>query len=384
MSMAKRGTKTVVPRLRFPKFRNAAAWEKKPLSTLLDYERPDKYIVSDTTYQDSGTPVLTANKSFVLGYTNESNGVYSATPVVIFDDFTTDKKYVDFSFKVKSSAIKILKAKGDDSLRLIFELMRGIKFDPKEHKRYYISEYQNLEIAIPRHAEQQKIADCLMSLDEVVAAQGCKLEALKAHKRSLIQQLFPREGKTRPSLRFPEFRNAAEWKSATVDTLSSTITPPRKIPTSGYGAEGLLPIIDQSPDPICGWTNDLDAKVDARYPLIIFGDHTCVLKLVEHDFAQGADGIKIISALPHIDIRFLYFALQADPVTSASYRRHFSLLQEKHIAFPEGLKEQQHIADCFSSLDAKITAESRQLAALKTHKQGLMQQLFPTPEAAGA
>lgn len=382
--MAKRGTKTVVPRLRFPKFRNAAAWEKKPLSTLLDYERPDKYIVSDTTYQDSGTPVLTANKSFVLGYTNESNGVYSATPVVIFDDFTTDKKYVDFSFKVKSSAIKILKAKGDDSLRLIFELMRGIKFDPKEHKRYYISEYQNLEIAIPRHAEQQKIADCLMSLDEVVAAQGCKLEALKAHKRSLIQQLFPREGKTRPSLRFPEFRNAAEWKSATVDTLSSTITPPRKIPTSGYGAEGLLPIIDQSPDPICGWTNDLDAKVDARYPLIIFGDHTCVLKLVEHDFAQGADGIKIISALPHIDIRFLYFALQADPVTSASYRRHFSLLQEKHIAFPEGLKEQQHIADCFSSLDAKITAESRQLAALKTHKQGLMQQLFPTPEAAGA
>ena len=384
MSMVKRGTKTVVPRLRFPKFRNAAAWEKKPLSTLLDYERPDKYIVSDTTYQDSGTPVLTANKSFVLGYTNESNGVYSATPVVIFDDFTTDKKYVDFSFKVKSSAIKILKAKGDDSLRLIFELMRGIKFDPKEHKRYYISEYQNLEIAIPRHAEQQKIADCLMSLDEVIAAQGRKVEALKAHKRGLMQQLFPREGETRPCLRFPEFRNAAEWKSATVNTLISTITPPRKIPTSGYGAEGLLPIIDQSPDPICGWTNDLDAKVDARYPLIIFGDHTCALKLVEHDFAQGADGIKIISALPHIDIRFLYFALQADPVTSVSYRRHFSLLQEKHIAFPEGLKEQQHIADCLSSLDAKITAESNRLATLKTHKQGLMQQLFPVPETASA
>lgn len=379
--MVKQGTATVVPRLRFPEFRKAAEWESKPLSTLLDYERPERYIIADTAYQDSGTPVLTANKSFVLGYTGESSGVYSATPVIIFDDFTTDRKYVDFPFKVKSSAIKILKAKGGDNLKLIFELMSGIRFAPKEHKRYYISEYQNLEIAIPERSEQQKIADCLTSLDEVIAAQGRKVEALKAHKRGLMQQLFPREGETVPRLRFPEFRNAPEWEIATANTLISTVTPPRKIPTSGYRTEGLLPIVDQSLEPICGWTGDLDASIDTPLPLIVFGDHTCVLKLVERAFAQGADGIKIISALPHIDIRFLYYALQVDPITSTSYRRHFSLLQEKRVAFPKELVEQQRIADCLSSLDDQIAAESHQLAALKTYKQGMMQQLFPAAEA---
>lgn len=140
--------------------------------------------------------------------------------------------------------------------------------------------------------------------------------------------------------------------------------------------------MDQSAASLCGWTDDLSAKVDASLPLLVFGDHTCVLKLVEHDFAQGADGIKIISAKPRVDIRFLFFGLQADPIVSASYRRHFSLLQEKSLALPREVAEQQRIADCLSSLDTRIAAETRQLAALKTHKQGLMQQLFPAPEAA--
>ena len=124
----------------------------------------------------------------------------------------------------------------------------------------------------------------------------------------------------------------------------------------------------------------MTASIDDPLPLIVFGDHTCTLKLVEHAFAQGADGIKIISSRPFIGIRFLYYALQLDPVSSSSYRRHFSLLQEKRVSFPEDLSEQQRIADCLSSLETKIATETSQLAALKIHKQGLMQQLFPTQE----
>jgi type I restriction enzyme S subunit len=108
----------LTPPLRFPEFQNAPEWEEKPIGRVLDYERPEKFIVSNTNYQSSGTPVLTANKSFILGYTNESYGVFIDVPVIIFDDFTTDKKYVDFPFKVKSSAIKILKRKGENNLRL--------------------------------------------------------------------------------------------------------------------------------------------------------------------------------------------------------------------------------------------------------------------------
>lgn len=180
------------PRLRFPEFQNDGEWEEKTLSELLDYERPDNYIVSTTNYGNEGIPVLTANKSFILGYTKEDFGIFNNTPVIIFDDFTTDKKYVDFDFKVKSSAIKILSKKGKNNLRMIFELMNQIKFEAIEHKRYYISEYQNLIIKLPQPKEQQKIADCLSSLDALISVQSSKVEVLKQHKKALMQQLFPK------------------------------------------------------------------------------------------------------------------------------------------------------------------------------------------------
>ncbi|MBI3274128.1 MAG: restriction endonuclease subunit S, partial [Candidatus Colwellbacteria bacterium] len=90
-------------------------WQKKQIKDLLDYERPDKYIVESDNYINQGIPVLTANKSFILGYTNEGSGIYKDVPAIIFDDFTTDSKFVDFPFKVKSSAIKILKEKNSDT-----------------------------------------------------------------------------------------------------------------------------------------------------------------------------------------------------------------------------------------------------------------------------
>ena len=185
--------KGVLPRLRFPEFRDVGEWEVKPLHQLLIFERPDKYIVHIDNYCTQGTPVLTANKSFILGYTAEKDGIYESVPAIIFDDFTTDKKYVDFPFKVKSSAIKILKQKGNNNIRFLFESMNLIRFDPQQHKRYYISQYQNIHIPVPDIKEQQKIADCLSSLDEVIDLEAQKLEALKAHKKGLMQQLFPQE-----------------------------------------------------------------------------------------------------------------------------------------------------------------------------------------------
>lgn len=180
-----------VPELRFPEFRCSGKWENKPLSELLAYERPDRYIVDDANYKDCGVPVLTANKSFILGYINENYGVYEDVPVIIFDDFTVDCKYVNFPFKVKSSAIKILKPKNNNILKFVYELMGTIKFDPQEHKRYYISVYQNLIVRVPDFDEQQKIADCLFALDTLITAQADKIEALKEHKKGLMQGLFP-------------------------------------------------------------------------------------------------------------------------------------------------------------------------------------------------
>lgn len=136
------------------------------LSDVLDYEQPSKYIVDNTDYNDNyDVPVLTAGKSFILGFTSEKNNIYEASksnPVIIFDDFTTEFKYVDFPFKVKSSAMKILKPKNKDiNLRYIFHCMNNIEFEVDTHKRYWISEYSNIKIKIGDYNYQNNIVKIL-------------------------------------------------------------------------------------------------------------------------------------------------------------------------------------------------------------------------------
>jgi type I restriction enzyme S subunit len=183
------------PELRFPEFQNDGEWIPRPLSDILNYEQPVPYIVEDDTYKKEGIPVLTANKGFILGYTDESFGIYNKLPVIIFDDFTTDKKYVDFPFKIKSSAIKLLTLKYEkrDNLRFIFECMNNIVFNEKEHKRYYISTYQHITILVPNSLqEQEKIAETLTKVDKLIAEYDKKIKALELHKKGLMQQLFPK------------------------------------------------------------------------------------------------------------------------------------------------------------------------------------------------
>ncbi len=171
-----------------------SGWKLKKLSDVLDYERPDAYIVKSTSYNDKAkTPVLTANKSFILGYTDEDFGIYKNVPAIIFDDFTTDSKFVDFPFKVKSSAIKILKEKNKEiDLRFVFEKMKSVNFPTGSHKRFYISQYQNLDITVPPIKEQQKIAEILGGVDEDIAKTQEVIEATEKLKRGLMQQLFTR------------------------------------------------------------------------------------------------------------------------------------------------------------------------------------------------
>lgn len=135
-------------------------FDKVKLVDVLDYEQPTKYIVESENYNDSfKTPVLTAGKTFILGYTNEINGIFNdELPVIIFDDFTTATKFVDFPFKVKSSAMKILKAKKElAEIKYLYYMMQQIEFNASEHKRYWISQYSQLEIPLPPLEIQQQI-----------------------------------------------------------------------------------------------------------------------------------------------------------------------------------------------------------------------------------
>jgi len=169
-------------------------WDTSTLEDILDYEQPTKYLVSSVEYDDNyATPVLTAGKTFILGYTDEKSGIFQNNlPVIIFDDFTTAFKFVSFPFKAKSSAMKILKIKTPtDSIKYVYEAMQQIEFPSGgEHKRYWISEYSKISIPLPGKKEQTKIANFLTAIDEKIISAQSQLEFVKRYKQGLLQQMF--------------------------------------------------------------------------------------------------------------------------------------------------------------------------------------------------
>ena len=158
--------------------------EFKPLGDLLDYEQPTKYIVCSTEYDNNyKTPVLTAGQSFILGYTDETEGVFPASkekPVIIFDDFTTSFHWVDFPFKVKSSAMKILYPKTKSvNFKYIHYAMQCIGFVPGEHTRYWISKYSRFTIPLPPLEVQEEIVKILDRFADYAAELQAELQARK-------------------------------------------------------------------------------------------------------------------------------------------------------------------------------------------------------------
>ena len=160
------------------------------IGDVLSYEQPQSYLVEDTEYTNEGTPVLTANKAFVLGYTSEIEGIYDKGDCIIFDDFTLDCKYVDFSFKVKSSAIKILTAKNKELLRYTFEFLKYLDLSTEEHKRHYITETKNQEFILPTVQIVRTIAHAFYALSlwkETIVKQRY---AFEKQKQYLLRQMF--------------------------------------------------------------------------------------------------------------------------------------------------------------------------------------------------
>ncbi|QTO96795.1 restriction endonuclease subunit S [Helicobacter pylori] len=169
------------------------AWQRVRLGDILSYEQPTKFLVATTQYLQKGfTPILTAGKTFILGYTNDKHGIYTNIPVIIFDDFTTDSKMVNFPFKVKSSAIKILSLRNNNQadLKYIYEKLTLLKHQVTDHKRYWIDEFSNFEILLPPLDEQAAIANILSALDSEIISLKNKKRQFENIKKALNHDLM--------------------------------------------------------------------------------------------------------------------------------------------------------------------------------------------------
>ena len=173
----------------FGKFRKSVGVNAM-VGEVLSYEQPQPYIVENTEYTAEGIPVLTANKAFVLGYTSETDGIYDKGDCIIFDDFTLDCKYVDFPFKVKSSAIKILTAKDKELLRYTFEFMKYLDLSTDEHKRHYIAETQNQELFLPTAQVVRTIAHAFSALSSRMKTVTKQIDLFELQKQYLLRQMF--------------------------------------------------------------------------------------------------------------------------------------------------------------------------------------------------
>jgi type I restriction enzyme S subunit len=216
-------------------------WSSKTFDELFDYIQPTKYIVESTDYDEKfKTPVLTAGKSFIIGYTNETSGIFSNIPVIIFDDFTTATKFVNFPFKVKSSAMKILSPKNQHTnIKFAFYYMQTLNISTDTHKRYWISEYSKIKIPFPPPSEQDsivsKIEELLSDLENGKQQLLYAQQQLKIYRQSLLKWAF--EGRlTNENVKEGELPEGWIWKKlnsiATKITDGEHITPKRT--NSGY------------------------------------------------------------------------------------------------------------------------------------------------------
>ena len=168
--------------------------EYRKLNELLEYIQPTKYIVKNTNYSNNyNIPVLTAGQTFILGYTNEKTGIYKASkknPVIIFDDFTTSNHFVEFDFKVKSSAMKILIPKTKDSFKFIYYCMENITYIPKEHSRQWIQTFSEFKIPLPPIKVQEKIVEILDKFSELETELETELEARKRQYQYWYKKIF--------------------------------------------------------------------------------------------------------------------------------------------------------------------------------------------------
>jgi Type I restriction modification DNA specificity domain len=210
-----------------------AKWPMVELGEVLDYEQPTDYIVETENYNDKyKTPVLTAGKSFLLGYTNEENGIFPAEnlPVIIFDDFTTATKFVDFPFKVKSSAMKILKAKENVNISYAFYMMQKLNFDASQHKRYWISQYSKIQIPLPPLEVQEQIVAEIEKYQKVI--DGAK---------QVVQNWKP-SFRINPSWEMVELGEVCEiYQPKTITSKEITETGKYKV----FGANGVIGYFDE-------------------------------------------------------------------------------------------------------------------------------------------
>lgn len=390
------------PKIRFKKSDGSdyQDWEEKNLGSVLQYEQPTKYIVKNDDYTGcSKYPVLTAGKSFILGYTDETEGVYDKGDVIIFDDFTCDSKYVDFKFKVKSSAMKMLTTvKDTDSLKIIHELMIRLNFTPLGHQRHWISTMSEEVITMPIDEEEQaKIANFLSEIDNLIASAEHEVESTKQLKKAMLQKMFPKNGEKVPEIRFPEFTDA--WEQRKLGDMGTTFTglSGKTKDDFGHGDARFVTYMNVFTNPVSDPDRVEAVEIDKSQNAVQYGDvfFTTSSETPEEVgmssvWLENTDNIYLNSfcfgyrPTEKIDPHYIAYMLRSEAVRKkiiylaqgiSRYNISKNGVMQIEVPVPN-INEQRLVGEYFSNLDSLITLHQRKLDAYKKFKKAMMQKMF--------
>ena len=425
--------KKLVPKLRFPEFKSAGAWTKEQLGAvatistqkvgnnvcvpmsitsgvgLVSQEEKFGRVIAGDSYKNYlllKPNEFAYNKSATKEYPEGFLALYSGTALAA----VPNSIFTCFRIKGESPDVRFLNYQFSDNLHGRW-LRKFIQVGARAHGSLSIndSDLMALPVPVPSGAtsivEQQKIADCLGSLDELIAALARKVDALKTHKKGLMQQLFPREGEIRPRLSFPEFQNTGKWETKTIGDIFETSaggTPERSKLEYWNGSIPWVTtslvdfnVISCAEEFI---TNEGLENSSAK----MFPKHTVLVALIGQGKTRGKVAVldceastnqncaailpteAVIPNFTFLNLCGRYEEIRALSNTAGQGSLSQGLIRTLPFCFPKDKAEQQRIADCLTNFNTLITAATQELDTLKTHKKGLMQQLFPSAEAVEA
>ena len=319
------------------------------LNKVIDYIQPTRFIVDSTDYKSYGIPVLTAGKTFLLGYTDEVDCVFRSNadnPVMIFDDFTTSMHWVDFDFKVKSSALKILVLKGQDAiLRYLYYSIKSLDYSMSEstHERHWISKYSRLEIPLPPLPIQEEIVRILDEFTELEVELEAELEARTKQYEYYRKQLldfstgivgFPHIDKMLNEF-CPDGVNYV-----CLDNVIDYIQPTKFIVKSTEYKLFGTPVLTAGKTFLLGYTDEIEGIFNSNheYPVMIFDDFTTSMHWVDFDFKVKSSALKILVIKgDNAILRYLYYSLKTInyPKSESTHERHWiSKYSKLEIALP--------------------------------------------------
>ena len=406
-----KNTKKLVPKLRFPEFRDAGQWAIKPLGEV-------SKISTGSSNREDSTTGSGAYTFFDRSQDIRTSNIYlfdGEAVIVAGEGQEFVPKYFVGKFDLHQRTYAIMDFQSCSGLYLFYYInqFRGYFLAQavgSTVKSLRLPMFQEMPIGLPDRKEQQKIADCLSSIDDLINAQSQKVEALKTHKKGLMQQLFPREGETVPRLRFPEFRDAGEWVIGVFDNAVNIIDGDRGVnypKAEEFSSNGFCVFLNAKNVTKNGFAFDevqfisqvkdgaLKKGKLKRSDVILttrgsVGHFAIFSEDIPYDHMRINSGMVILRPDSNlVSSKYLYSFCKSEIMSStiedvsygnAQQQLTVAGIKKLPLYYPKP-EEQQKIADCLSSIDDLISSQTQKLESLKTHKKGLMQQLFPSTEA---